>query len=180
MPCSRQNARTSRSQPVRAKQRFCTNAGVRAAAAELLELIEGDVADAEEARRPARVQLLHRAPDFAVASPGRARDGPCSTYESIDSTSRCSSELANDCRTCVAGRRGGRTAADGPARRVGELRLQEQLVARHEPVAIRGDRRAHAGLEVVPALIGGVDGAEAGLERLRVRRSVSSSFQAVP
>ncbi len=45
---------------------------------------------------------------------------------------------------------------------VGELCLQEEVRARDDPRAIGGgEPLAHAGLEVVPALIGGVDAAEA-------------------
>src|SRR5207245_7349020 len=48
------------------------------------------------------------------------------------------------------------------AARVGEFRLQEQLLARD---AALDEGVTDGGFEVVLALVGGVDGAEAGLER---------------
>jgi len=54
---------------------------------------------------------------------------------------------------------------------VGELGLQEELVARDDAVAdAGGDRLTDGGFVVVLALIGCVDGAKSGAERLRRQR----------
>ena len=64
------------------------------------------------------------------------------------------------------GRPPGRRAGGGPARAVGELGLQEQVRARDDARAVGGgERLPDAGLEVVLALVGGVDAAEARPQR---------------
>ena len=64
---------------------------------------------------------------------------------------------------------------------VGEFRLQEEIIARDDAGAIGcGKSLSDSGFEVVPALVGGVDGAKARADCEFREFAVRSSFQAVP
>jgi hypothetical protein len=133
-----------------------------------LELIEGDVADPEESGFPGGVNLFHRTPHLevsaieAVAARGSVEQVRVDRVH-LEMLEGAGERLVHLC--CWIGGGIVRKAVILPICR-GELRLQEELIAGHQPVVGRlRHGGADAGLEVVPTLVRRVDSAEAGLQR---------------
>src|SRR6185295_11835759 len=105
MPLWPQNARVARSQPVLAKQRFCTKAGLTRAPSWIVTSCASDTL-LTPSRRAFRVSCrasIARHTAQSVSFTPLDDEGPCRTYESTYVVRRCSSELSNDWPTCVAG-----------------------------------------------------------------------------
>ncbi len=171
----------------RRKQRFWTKLRLDArAVAQQSQLRQRHVADAERpssGRLSCNCSIASHASPVQRAEPGVHASGRAARTSRAASTPRCSSELANDCSTCVAigAVRIVRQPVVLPAAER-ELRLQEQLVPRHQPVRDRRrDRRADARLVVVLPLVRRIDRRETPAPAPAARsRSVASSFHAVP
>ena len=132
------------------------------------ELIERDVADAEQAHATVAHQRFHRGPHLAIGLAQPAARGGAMQHVRIDGarlqvlerTLEGLPNLGREVRSWIVGEPVILPVDEG------ELGLEEQRLAgaaagRHE--LLHG--LSHRGLQVVPALIGGVDGAEARAER---------------
>src|SRR5204862_299890 len=132
--------------------------------AEQLELIERDVAHAEEARLLRVVQLLHRAPDVEIVLRQTMTTRRTMQHIRVDRVDLQMLERARKRLPHLHRDVGVRIVRKAMILRVDvrELRLQEELLAAH---AARLDRCADGRFEVMPPLIRGVDAAKAGLDR---------------
>ena len=129
---------------------------------------QGDIAHAQEARAAGVALLHHGRPDFVVLlGPAVAGRGPVQ-HVAVDVVGVEVLERAPHGLRHLSGKVGGGVVGQPVvlATLVRELRLQEEVRARDDPRAIGGgEPLAHAGLEVVPPLVGGVDATEAHPER---------------
>src|SRR5213593_988748 len=168
MPRSPQNCRTTRSQPIAAKHRFCTMAGfVDAPAWSSASCATLTLENAEEPCLPGAVQALHRLPRFPVVVAQAMTDrGPMQDVgvevvdaEVLQRAREGLFDLRGEWRVRVI-RETVILAVD-----VGELRLEEDVLALETGGSEGGGQGlADAGFVVVAPLVGGVAGAKAGVE----------------